>query len=501
MALASQSQDDFSGGIYRGRRAPGTALYDATNALINDEGLPFKRGGSAYKTTSDTAADIIGMAAMTLPIYGPTVIFWTTGDIYVINNPSTPSSRSSTALPRPFARGVGVASAWYAPAATGGANKIVKVADASPIPDATLVTLVEPSTVEYVAAVGSPARLIVTKGNRAWFSGRGTPETIDADDYHELNQNAQIIGADSIDDTAILMTTAGIYAVSNMALDPIDAFGNVQHQVAQVNKDLIVWGDPGVAGWQGTLVIPALDDVYLFNLTGPPVPITGSRGSEYDGGIRVLYRSYVKAGYQPGLATVHRGHYFLPILSGTTLIDVLVCRLDRGFAWTRWSGHAAGGAYVQEVGASIRAPKLYGISARRVTNLSGCFDPVAGNASDADASVADCTIITRDFPTGQQPGFIDRARARYELEDGGTPDPTVAIAFTSDADAGTFTTLTDRGEQGGAAGWGVSDGSAYQWATVGKKRERGRLRITVSGACARFVLRSVELLIRQSGKQ
>jgi hypothetical protein len=69
----------------------------------------------------------------------------------------------------------------------------------------------------------------------------------------------------------------------------------------------------------------------------------------------------VKAGYQPGLATVHRGHYFLPIVNGSTWVDTLVCRLDlERSPWTRWAGHAAGTAYAVRVGATTRSPKLFG---------------------------------------------------------------------------------------------------------------------------------------------
>jgi hypothetical protein len=45
--------------------------------------------------------------------------------------------------------------------------------------------------------------------------------------------------------------------------------------------------------------------------------------------ITALYRSYVNAGYRPGQACVYRGHYFLPILNGETVVDMLVCRIDR----------------------------------------------------------------------------------------------------------------------------------------------------------------------------
>jgi hypothetical protein len=244
------------------------------------------------------------------------------------------------------------------------------------------------------------------------------------------------------------------------------------------------------------LILAAVDDVYLFSLGAAPQPITGGRANQWDDGIRSTYRAYVKAGYQPGTAAVHRGTLFLPILNGTTLVDVLECQLDLGFAWGRWAGHAAGIAYQQRIGAATRTPKLLSIKGARITNLTGTFDPTT--STDADGSTSDLVITTRDYPTGaNQPGFAHKLRARYELDGAATVTP----AFSSDQDAGVFTELTSRGEQGGEDGWTESDGSKFNWALVGKKRERIRFRFTVAGACTSFVLRSIELLTRPSGKQ
>jgi hypothetical protein len=108
-----------------------------------------------------------------------------------------------------------------------------------------------------------------------------------------------------------------------MAFDVVDDVGNVQHRVAQVSKDVILWGDAGISAWAGAFVVPAVEDIYLFSPDGTTQVVSEA--------IRPLYRSYVRAGYQPGAATVHRGHYLLPILNGTALVDELVCRLDRPY--------------------------------------------------------------------------------------------------------------------------------------------------------------------------
>jgi hypothetical protein len=351
----------------------------------------------------------------------------------------------------------------------------------------------------YVAAVGAVARLLIATKQRVYFSERGDPFSFDSTVYHEIPAGIAIVGATSIGDTAVIFTTAGAWTIDNMSLDPIDAYGNIQHTVAQLNE-IVLWGDPGLAIWSGALLVPAVDDVYLMPLGASPQPISGARGTQWDDGIRALYRSYVKAGYQPGTAAVHQGHYFLPIVNGTALIDTLVCNLSGGFVWSRLAGHAADIAYAVRVPTAARTPRLLGVSGQRILNNTGIFDPTGANMTDADGTTSNLVLTTRDYPTGaNQPGVAHKIRARYELASSNVA--TVAVAYSSDQDAGSFTTLTSRGGQNGTGGWTDSDGSLYQWANVGKKRERIRFRLTVAGACTRFVLRSVELLTRPSGKQ
>lgn len=507
MALASLTQNDFGGGIYRGRKAPAISIYDGVNALIDDEGHVFKRGGTAYKSNANAGSTLLGIADFLLGAdstsgdpTAPQTVFWSATAMYGLtySDDATPSAdiiNPGVNVPRALARGASVGTKWYVPSGGATSNQLTYVIVGATAPT-TGPADCPAKKAEFVAAAGT--RLIVTSANRAYFSARGDGTSIGTDDYHELPPSANIIGADSFGETAILFTTQGVYAITNLALDAVDSDGNIQHQVERVSE-LILWGDPGIAAYANGLVVPAVDDVWLFGLGAPSVPITGDPENEK---VRCQYREYVKAGYQPGTAAVHRGHYLLPIVNGTTLVDTLVCRLDRGAAWTRFSGHAACVAYAQRVGASTRAPKLFAVSGQRVLDASGVFTPSASNSSDADGTIADLVLTTRDYPTGgNQHGFVQKLRARYELTDGGTPDPSVAVAYSSDQDAGVFTTLTERGEQGGGTGWGVSDGSKYQWALVGKRRERIRFRLTVTGACASFVLRSLELLLRPTGKQ
>ena len=776
MALSEVIQNSFAGGIFRGRRGPANAVYDAVNLILDEESQLVRRGGSSFFTSADPAFTLGGLADVYLPPGARTLVWGTSAsdDLYALDE-SAPAFRnisnsSGDFNPVPFSRVVGAGSvvalvegtsplaeillyggslktADYTTgtvAVTNGSKTVTGTSTAflanvdrgmflrtgsgsaivASVDSDTQVTLLDPwqgstgsgiasnfrrlegktfITVQYgiqtmsLAAVGTSPRLFVVFGTRAYYFPAGNPlGSINlATDFIDVPAASLLIGANSIADTLVLFATDGVWAVSNLDSDPVDDFGNISWAQRQISKDLILWGDAGVAGWNGQLIVPAVDDVYLLALDGSAVPLTDS--------IRPLYRGYVKAGYQPGTAVVHRATYMLPILNGTSLVDVLVCRLDRPyrgprgelvFPFTRWSGYAAGGAYAQRVGSTTRAPKLLGIKGSRVTDLTGCFDPTSSNAVDADGTAYSCTIESRDFPTspGSQPGFVNRVRARYVLTEVSSTDnfnrangglgsnwttdpfdassgapsivsnqatatiasslpaeawwnasnvtvpmrvgltvqarpaangsskwsevgfvenpggalsfgyalglmygtaadqaviervdffntrttiatatfgsriaagdtielaigddgaisalvngasvatatdttyfqageaaspvmglndangassirhddfyfvasPTVAVAVSSDQDDGVYSDLTDKGEQNGGTGWGTSDGSLYNWGRASKRRDRLRVRLTVTGAAASFVLREMRLLIRPQGRQ
>jgi hypothetical protein len=566
-------QADFGAGIYRGREAPPNAAFDLLNCLIDDEGQPRRRGGSAFLSTSNAGATLVGLADLILTP-GIRTLLWgaADGQFWALDDAGAPVSiitgvsgveqtamqpralsRVATVGPWAFLRGgtaeppaglthqvtvyagsrkgsnyttgtiavtagsrivTGTGTAWLANADAGmildvtdfgafagvvasvNSNTQLTLKDPYPsITDASSNYVLRPvarivplaPTGIAIAAVASAAqRLLVAIGHRMYFSNPGFPPPLpftedmngNVIDFHELPVSAQAIGLEGVGDSALMFTTAGVWAISNLAYDPLDDAGNDQHTVRQINE-LVLWGDPGIAKWRGAVVAPCVDDVWLLPPDDAPIPIGE--------GIKPLYLSYVKAGYAPGMASVHRGTYFLPIVSGTTWIDTLVCRLDRdGFPWVRWSGHGAGIAYAQRIGATTRSPKLFSVASQRVTDLTDAWSPSAANASDADGTTHAIDIITRDLSTpGRGKGSVSRrVRVRYEAVAAATPAFTMSYARGPEDAA--FTSLGSA-IRGGAA----SDGLDESVWPVGKQAPAIRFRLQSSSALSSFTLRSI----------
>jgi hypothetical protein len=345
----------------------------------------------------------------------------------------------------------------------------------------------------YVATVGSPARLLLCHGTRIEFPDTGSLVSGQVGNYHELPPDANIIGVDSIQDNAVVFTSAGVYVISGMAYDLTDDYGNVQHRVAQVNKDIVLWGHSGLSGWHGSFIVPAVDDVYLMGLSG----VAESIGSP----IRDLYRSYVRAGYVPGLATVYRGHYILPILASTggilatpyNVIDLLICRLDGGApAWTRFDGAARGYGYTQRLAAQ---PQLVGSTFTRISDLSGCFEPTAANKTDADNSVFTWKITTQDFSVRrQQATYWKYARLRYQVADAASDNPTLRMQKATGPTGLAWPIL-------GPSDAPADDGtSPFEW-FADERSQAIRFRIVSQGPSADARLRNLEVHFRAGAKR
>lgn len=365
-----------------------------------------------------------------------------------------------------------------------------------------VVTHPRPNPLDYtcITAVGTPGRVVAAGGSKAYFSANGDPLTWDNSDYHELPVAGSTLGVEALDDRVYWFTNAGVWAIGNMNYDLTDDYGNVQHTVRQINKDLILWGEPqyggacGVVGYNHGLIVPATDGVYVMSQNGSTQTLSDP--------IRPFYLGYVALGYVAGHAGVFRGHYLLPIVNRTdnTVADVLVCHLATG-AWTRWDGLAKSPVYTGRGRSQTSAPKLLGANGTDVMNLTGCFDDGDDAAYKQDSgaggtSAHQLTVVTRAFANHpDRTTFWKKLRIRYRLSDPATDNPTITAEWTGN-DGLSYNTLT------GSAAETATDTALYgtHFWPVSQSTHQIQFRIKTVGAASTATLRSIDVFSRVSRK-
>jgi len=404
--LVRVGQDDFGAGMLRGVAPdvqPGVGLFNATNGLFNDDGDVYRRGGTEYysaaigapltfiwtgylnqtpRTLVATDADYFGITGTPTP----PVTFPNVGGNGTLT-PVLPAIVNNTVfLPTGDKWTGGAIGAWAAPTSL-------------------------PAGVRHVATAAG--RLLVATGNRVAFSVPNEPENFVADDYHDLPGGVLVVGMTAIRDTAFIFTNYGLYTISNLAFDLTDSLGNIQQQLQLITPEISLTHEAGLAGWQGRIVAPCNDRVYMVDGMSAPVPLSDSISS--------LYMDYVRQGYLPGGGKVYRSTYFLPILRPDhTIATVLTCRLNRPvkgrqtyYPWSALTGHAATLVMADFALISGRPSLIGAHSDGRVSDLSALFAPEERRV-DADDSSYPFDVETRDFPTGNgQPNHVREVRLRY----------------------------------------------------------------------------------------
>jgi hypothetical protein len=416
-------QEDFSGGISGGRRAPPNTVYDAVNALISDEGQLYRRGGDVYYSSADTTPAFVNVGAYFMPAVRATRVFgWNDftasplsltlapvflglgaapdrrpvqiGNFLVWPNDTsasyalyggTLSTASYSAGTATFTAGsktvTGAGTAWVANVTARHDHRAreprVRQGVVTNVGNDTTLTLMDPwptttftaaaynasivsstsfATIDrgvgtHVAAAGSGApRLVFMTSNRAYLSDVNDPTTLSANvnQFLEFPAGSLILGGEGYGDSCFIFTDSGVWRADNLSLDAVDDFGNVQwQQDPRINGALILWGDARdrvLAARDARL--PAPTTYYLIaagrsttdSLTGGPLP-TGRRHPA----------SSTAPTSRPATSPAPPRSWNAPLRpadrtrsAGTPAspIDALVCRLDRGAAWTRWAGHA-----------------------------------------------------------------------------------------------------------------------------------------------------------------
>jgi hypothetical protein len=409
-ALTQIAQDDFAAGMIRGvapDTQPGVGVYSALNGLFNDDGDIYRRGGSRYYSQTAGAAltwmwsGRLGSRDLIL-IATETAVYQLSGDVVVLAD--------SQGLLRPVRSAV-VGDVLYLPN-----GRAISVSSGEPLGVAWVPPGNIPGGTMHLETIAG--RLVVASGDVVAFSEPITPGVAPvfvADDFHRIPGGVTVTGVIAVQDTLMVFTDYGLWTISNMAYNLTDAAGNIQQTLSLSTPELSLTHEAGLAVWNGRVVAPCVDRVYLLDAFNAPQPISDS--------ITSLWMEYVRAGALPGTAKVYRSTLFLPVIArnpDTLAYDVvttLTCRLHRPvqgrylyFPWAELSGHAARmrafdvslrGAY--SVGPQTEsAPFLLGAGEDgRVADLSGMFTPRAETALDADGSAIALEVESRDFPTGR----------------------------------------------------------------------------------------------------
>jgi hypothetical protein len=236
---------------------------------------------------------------------------------------------------------------------------------------------------------------------------------------------------------SLVFTNYGLWTIANLAYDLTDAAGNPQQTLQLVTPEIGLWHETGLCDWQGGVVAPCRDRVYLIDGVSAPRPISDS--------IAPLYQRYVNDGdYRPGGAKVFGNHLFLPIIdrAANTPQTLLVCRLSRPararyvyYPWSIFTGHPAGSVMFD---VSLLVPKPDFLAAHSdggLSSLQGVLSESTLNPLDADFSAYPFDVETRDFPTGNgQPNPVRQVRLRYTVDHGDMGPVTVTAGFSDGPD-------------------------------------------------------------------
>lgn len=496
LAPSRQDQESFAAGMFRSiapELIPSNGAYDLTNSLLDEDGADTKRGGSVYE--ADPLGTPFTMLWTGWLASGQETVAATSSDLYLVSGGVATIVPGSAGVSGPH-RPVVMAGVMYLP---GG-----QTFDGSTIGAAA-------ETAPFYASVAN--RLLAADGDIVKFSAFGDPSTFDPTDFHQLPGGVEIIGIEGLRDSAVVFTTDGIYVIGNMSLNLTDPDGNVQQTVDRYSADMTLWGEAGIAGWSGSLVVPALDGVWVMSLG-----LKGEAAQHFNKislPIDDLYRDYVRQGFSPGIATVHRSHYVLPIVDGADVVDVLVSRLDgvdrQGnptFPWTHMDGLSG-----RALGYATRlddSPIMLAIVGDAVLRCHW-FDPEVAS-TDADDSVPAWEIITRAYATGSlNRNTVLKLRARYDMRANHGSIPGITAGVSLPGFTGTSWGLFDWGEADWTAlgvGFQELDGVApvdvgavapFSW-QVGKKMEFVTFRLQQIEDTAALSLRGLEVFIRDAGR-
>ncbi len=512
-------QTDFSGGMFRSMAPeliPDNGLFDVTNGLLDENGSVTQRGGTEWFTAPlEMDADATFLWSGWLSA-GRVLLIGNEDVVFSVDESDGSATEVSGLVATAGARPAVMDGKMYFP---GG-----KTFDGTTVGTATHAS-------DHYAVCGN--RLLYVSGNRVYFSAIGDATTYDTTDYHAPPAGVDIAGLVAVRDAAAILTTEGVWLISNMSYDLTDDTGAPVQRLDRYSQELVAWGDTGIAGWQGGVIVPGRDAVWLMQVG--VASDAGQAFSRISDQISDLYRNYVASGYEPGTAVVFRGHYLLPIVNEGTLIDVLVCNLtatnrrgQRTFAWSHFDGRGK----VAHLAVTDEQPqRLFGAQGKRM--LEAFYFTAKAHGRDVGGAEPRLDLTLRDYMTGAlNDNTVLKIRVAYELVGGykygtewgefdwgetywegapGDTQPVIEAWYGSNRLRGTQWGLFDWGGADWAFPFGtifalegeapvdVAAAKPFVW-WVRKKARYARFRLRAKGASSRLSIRSVEVFVRDAGR-
>lgn len=502
--LSRLLQEDFSGGMWRAGRPsqiPPNAAFDISNGLLDRSGGTYKRGGGTWRATG----------------FGSGLRFiW---DGWLANGQTTLVASTSAFGKVAGGTVTNLGGAGLAVAARPAVYEGKIYLPGGFTYDGTTVGAAAVNSAFYAVVAN---RLLAVEATRVKFSKIGKPAEYEVTDFHQLPGGVEVLGLEGLRSSAAVFTTRGVWMIGGLAKNLTDAAGNVQQTLDLYSGDFVLWGWGGIASWEGALVVPSIEGVYLMQLG-----VTSEKAQSFvkiSDSIVDLYQEYVRSGFTPGQACVYRSHYFLPILGGGDVRDLLVCRLDMpmkggGRPWTHLEGSGARMAALcpRVTAGGSRTPELlggqYGGESRPVT--LNYLEPTANTERDADGAAPNWSVTTRSYTTGGGiPNLVAKLRVRYQLVGPGAPTlsalasaesplPPAGSAVWGGFSWGSAPWVTP-GERtyeplSGAAPASVDGARPYPWHPR-KKRRYVQFRFICNGSTSTLTLRSLELFVRGAGR-
>jgi hypothetical protein len=330
------------------------------------------------------------------------------------------------------------------------------------------------------ALYGSCAgRLLSLEANKLFVSD-GPDPTTGASRAHsfptkniiEFPSDAQGISVQTIRNQVFVFTAAGLYRVTGLEYEIVDADGNPQWTIELLSRETVAVNHAAIVTWHQALIVPCLDAIYIVDGVNPPQSITPG----------VDWQTVVNSGRNLGQAAIFRGYYLLPVetAAGSFAFTTYCFRLQpvettRGLVFpnTRWTCDV-------EAYTSSSAQRLVMAAANlKLWQGGAILDPAAAPVNDGNAAAVQGAVETRPFTLGHG-AVVRRVRVRAARQAGAAAGIGLKVGVSSSSDF-----------DSGAA----SDGS--EWVAIDSVGPRAATMPTVLyAASTRFALLAAEVQYR-----